>query len=148
MTSRFLSNLLVLLVGALMMGAHLAFAPPAAAWLMFAGACAVAMAVAGALPVRGRGTPQRLLDLCVLTIAAWSVIASRTFDAGTASWLGFAEGGTCALCALGGLIAHEVRMQRGVVGPGVARPQAVADDPAQDGPSSPAARMTVASWPS
>lgn len=87
--SRFAFNLLVLLAAVMMVGERFAFAPVTAAWLIFGEACLITAVVLAAFPVRGRGTPQRLL--------------------------GFAEGGACALLAIIGLVAHEALMERGVV---------------------------------
>jgi hypothetical protein len=145
-TSRFASNLLVLLAAAVMMGERFAFAPGVAAWLIFGGACFITVLVLLAFLARGRGTLQRLLDVCLAVIGGWSVISARTFPPHTAGWLGFAAGGACALLALIGLIAHEARMERGVLPdalPVAITPDDEAGRPAANG----ARRMSVGSWP-
>jgi hypothetical protein len=88
---RFLSNLAVLLAGALLLAASLSFAAATTSWLGLGAACAVLVIVLAALPVRGRGPVQRCFDLIVLAVAAWSVVAARAFAADTARWLMFAS---------------------------------------------------------
>lgn len=111
MISRFASNMAVLLVGAFLACASFAFAPSVIGWLAFAVGCLTLLTVLGVFPIRGRGTPQRVFDACVLLIAAWTIVASRCFAGSTEKWLSFASAVTIALFAFVGLIVHEVLVE-------------------------------------
>jgi cation transport ATPase len=111
-TSRFVSNLIVLLAGAALAVASFAFDAPTTGWLMLGLACLAAVTVLVAFPLRGRGPAQRCLDALVLVAAAWAIVASRAFDGSTLTWLAFSTGATFATLATAGMIAHEVRMER------------------------------------
>jgi membrane protein YdbS with pleckstrin-like domain len=54
---------------------------------------------------------QRFLDVAVALLAAWTIVASRTFAGGAEKWLMFSAAATAALLAVHGLIAHEVVME-------------------------------------
>ncbi|MCW3019922.1 MAG: hypothetical protein JWN10_2230 [Solirubrobacterales bacterium] len=111
MTSRFASNLTVLLAGAFLACASFAFRASVVAWLAFGVGCAVLLTVLCVFPVRGRGTPQRVFDGCIFVIAAWTIVASRCFAGSTERWLSFASAATLALFAFVGLIVHEVLVE-------------------------------------
>jgi hypothetical protein len=111
MAARFASNLAILLIGAFLTCVSFAFGPFVAGWLAlgFAALAALIVLVAFALPERG--VAQRVFDACVLPLAAWTIVASRTFSGSTETWLCFASGATFALLACVGLVVHEVLLE-------------------------------------
>lgn len=111
MTSRFASNLTVLLAGAFLACASFAFSVHTIAWLAFGVGCLTLLTVLGAFAIRARGTPQRAFDACVFVIGAWTVVASRCFSGDTEKWLSFASAVTLALFAFAGLIVHEILLE-------------------------------------
>jgi hypothetical protein len=114
MGSRFVSNVLVLLAGAVLVPFALAFSPGTASWVGLGAGCFVVLTTLAAFPARGRGSGQRWLDVLVVMVGAWTIVASRVFDGPALRWLMFAGGCAFAALGLGGLVAHEVRMQLAV----------------------------------
>jgi GNAT superfamily N-acetyltransferase len=112
--SRFISNLLTLLIGAWLMAARFVFGPGSLRWIVFGGASAIVIVTLLAFLARGRGVGQRLIDAAVLLAGGWLVVASLTYSTGTAGWIALGAGGACALLALIGLIAHEAITERAV----------------------------------
>lgn len=112
MTSRFASNLLVLLAGAFLTTASLAMGADVVGWLGLAVGCLVALGTLTAFAARGRGVLQRVLDGIVVTVAAWNVVASRVFvGQSSLRWLMFSAGAALVVLAAEGLVAHEVVME-------------------------------------
>lgn len=99
MIVRSLSNLWLTLAGGLLLAACFAFAPGTLGWLALAAGCAVLVGLLGAFALRGRGWPQRALDLLAMALAGWTVVASRTFAGSTLRWLSVGE--SFALLGLG-----------------------------------------------
>lgn len=150
MRSRFVSNLLVLVVGALLMADRFLFGPGTAHWLGFGAGCFIVCVVGVAFLVRGRGSLQRILDLIMALAGGWMVLAALAYDPGSAGWIALGAGGTAALAALAGLVAHEALMERAVTEPARAEPVAP-QHPAHaagDGDGQQPAAMALASWPS
>jgi hypothetical protein len=114
MTSRFISNLVVLLAGAFLVAASFAFGEEVLGWVGLAVGCVVVLTVLVTFAVRGRGIAQRALDACVVLAGAWTIVAARTFADGTLRWLTFAEGAALAFIAVAGLIVHEVQLELSV----------------------------------
>jgi hypothetical protein len=113
-TSRFISNLLVLLVGGFLTAASFAFASDVLGWIGLAAGCVIVVGVLAAFAVRGRGIAQRALDLCIVLSGAWAIVASRSFTDETLRWLTFAEGAILITLAVAGLIVHEVQIELSV----------------------------------
>jgi hypothetical protein len=111
MTSRFISNMTVLLLGAFLIAASLAFHTDVLGWLGLAVGALVVATVLGAFVARGRGAAQRALDACVLLTGAWTIVASRSFAGVDLKWLSFSSGAVMVLFAFVGLIVHEVLME-------------------------------------
>jgi hypothetical protein len=110
-TSRFISNVTVLLLGAFLVSASLAFHTGVLGWLGLAVGALVVATVACAFTARGRGTAQRALDGCVLLTGAWTIVASRSFYGTDLKSLNFSSGAVMVLFAFAGLIVHEVVME-------------------------------------
>ncbi|HEX4465654.1 MAG TPA: hypothetical protein VH025_00580 [Solirubrobacteraceae bacterium] len=111
MTSRFASNLAVMLLGSFLATASFAFAPETVAWLAFAVGAAVTLILMGAFATRERGVAQRTFDLGVLVTAAWTIVASRVFGPGAQQWLAFASAGVFVVLAFAGMVVHEVLLE-------------------------------------
>lgn len=124
MAPRFGTDLLLLLAGATLAALALVLDPAATGWIALGTGClAVVTALAG-FATSGRGAPQRVIDVCMVLLGGWTIVASRTFGGATVKWLSF--GGGAGLVALGavGLIAHEALMERALR----RRPAAVSGD--------------------
>jgi hypothetical protein len=111
MNSRFLTNSGLSLIGAFTVVASMVWAPPTFMWLMFA-AGVLAVALAAAAAIRGRGRAQRALDGVIGILGAWTIVASLVFSAGVVTWLGFASGAAFVGLAFAGLALHELHTER------------------------------------
>ena len=111
MNSRFLTNAALSIAGGFTVVASMAWAPATFSWLMFA-AGIVAVALAGAIVVRGRGLAQRSLDGILAILGAWTIVASLVFAGSVITWLGFASGAAFVGLALVGLVLHELSTER------------------------------------
>jgi hypothetical protein len=143
-TARFASNLLVLVLGAVLAPARFIFGPETVRWITFGVGAAVIVVIAAAFLVRGRGPVQRALDVVMVLTAAWTAASALVLSPHTVGWLALGEGGALAVLALIGLVAHEVLMERPfrVVERQVA-PDGLAFTPAQR-----RAQVPIAPWPS
>jgi ABC-type multidrug transport system fused ATPase/permease subunit len=111
MNSRFLTNAGLSLIGAFTVVASMVWAPATFMWLMLAaGILAIALAAATAIP--GRGLTQRTLDGVIGILGAWTIVASLVFSAGAVTWLGFASGVAFVGLAFAGLALHELHTER------------------------------------
>ncbi|HET9102360.1 MAG TPA: hypothetical protein VFN55_03325 [Solirubrobacteraceae bacterium] len=113
MSARFLTNFVVLLVGAGIVVVGFAFSLATLDWAAVgAGAVAVVAALAN-FAARHQGVYQRTADLAIGAVGAWLIVAARVLD-DHSRWLELSAG--LALAALGaiGLIVREVRLHRGL----------------------------------
>src|ERR1700722_15832621 len=93
-----------------------AFAPTNAIWIAFAVAAgAVVFSLAATLVALLRDN-QAFAGLSAISalVAAWTLIATRTFTAPTALWLAFAGGAALLALSLRALALHEATVERGV----------------------------------
>jgi hypothetical protein len=109
---RFVSNLLLAVLGVVLTTFALVFSMNVVRWLALGTGCVALAIVAIAFLVRGRTTAQRWLDLVSASVAGWTIVASCTLRGHALLWVSFAEG--AALCALGlcGLTVHEASLER------------------------------------
>lgn len=114
MTSRFISNLLVLIVAAVLVSFSLVFGPGVLAWVAFGLGCLVVVVVLAAFPVRGRGLAQRIVDVLIALAGGWVIVASRCFAGAPVKWISFGTGALLAFLALVGLVIHEISMELAV----------------------------------
>jgi hypothetical protein len=111
MTTRFLSNLVLAVIGGFLVVATQAFAPGAVAWLTFA--IAIGAVVVGAGMTAGiRDVAQRGIGALTAVLGAWTIVASLVFVPTTVVWLGFASALGFVALAVAGLIAHELHTER------------------------------------
>jgi len=111
MTSRFLFNLTLAVLGGFLVVATMAWAAPVASALTLAigiGATAVALTMAG---FSGRNV-HRGIGMAAAVLGAWTIVASVVFVPTTVVWLGFASALGLVGLALIGLIAHELYTER------------------------------------
>jgi hypothetical protein len=111
-TTRFVSSLVLGVLGGFVVVASQVFAPATVAWLAFALGI-VALALVGLPALAGeRSIPVLAADTAVGLLAAWTIVASLVFAGSTVVWLSFAEALGLVGAALGGLILTYVRLYR------------------------------------
>ncbi len=112
MSSRFATNLCLLLLGAWLSSATFALGRHVVAWIALGvGAVAVLIALAG-FAMAARGGVQRVLDVLAAIGGGWLVVASRTMPAGVIRWTSVGEAGLLAALATLGLVLNEHRHSR------------------------------------
>jgi hypothetical protein len=115
MTSRFVSNLILLLMGIVLLCFSLAMRGPVVAWVGLGAGGVMALSVLGAFATRGRGVVQRSLDGLAVMLAAWTIVASRVFAPGESlRWLMFSSAAAAVILAIQGLLAHEIVLEQTV----------------------------------
>lgn len=112
MSTRYLTNLSLALLGGFLVVTSQAFAIGTFSWVMLGVGIAALVLTLPAIAFPSRGSVQRGLDYLCSLLGAWTIIASQVFAGATVTWLGFASG--IALVALGvlGLSAHELSSER------------------------------------
>ncbi len=132
MTTRYLTNVLLAVIGGLLLVTSQAFAWDTFAWIMLGGGIAAAAIALPAMAIRSRGIAQYGLDGATAVAAAWTIVASLVFVGATVTWLGFASGGAFAVLALAGLTLHELKTERVVhelAAPAAEEPAASGSEP-------------------
>jgi hypothetical protein len=112
MSPRFISNVTLVLAGAVVAVASQAFGAGLTGWLMFGVSLGVLALLAVVQLDRARGPVQHLLDAATGALAVWSAVASVVYSGTMLTWLSFGEALGFAGLGLVGLIAHEVRTER------------------------------------
>lgn len=131
MTTRYLTNVVLALIGGALLVTSQAFAWDTFAWIMLGGGAAAAAIALPAIAIRSRGIAQRGLDAIGAVVGAWTIVASLVFVGAAVTWLGFASGGAFVALALIGLTMHELKTERVVhsLEAPAASPQPVEDAP-------------------
>lgn len=132
MTTRYLTNVLLAVIGTVLLVTSQAFAWDPFAWIMLGGGIAAAAIALPAMAIRSRGIAQYSLDAAAVVVAAWTIVASLVFVGATVTWLGFASGAAFAALALAGLTLHELKTERVVhelAAPTAAEPAAAGNEP-------------------
>src|SRR5437763_900442 len=112
MSTRYLTNLVLALLGGFLIVTSQAFAVPTFSWLMFGVGIATLVITAPAVAMPRRGSAQRGLDYVFSLLGAWTIIASQVFAGPAITWLGFASGAALAILGVAGLTAHELSTER------------------------------------
>jgi hypothetical protein len=112
MRSRFLTNVVFVVLGGFLAIASMAFGVPEFTWLMFGVGIAALALAAPAVTVLARGRSQRGLDGVIGLLGAWTIVASMVFGGLAITWLGFASGVALIALALAGLTLHELSTER------------------------------------
>jgi hypothetical protein len=113
-TSRFVSNLVLLVLAAVLSATRFALPAGPDRWLTLGAGCAVVVVVAGGFLARGRGPLQRALDLPMAVLGAWTVVSALVLSAPARPWVMLGEAAGIAFLAVTGLMAHEARMEAAV----------------------------------
>jgi hypothetical protein len=110
MASRSASNLTLLVLAAVWVTTSLTFFPTVVGWLSLGFGCAATGGTLTAFAFRGRGYVQRMLDLTIVVLGAWTIVSARTFTGGSLRWQSFAEATALFGLTTLGLIFHEVEV--------------------------------------
>ena len=117
MSTRFLTNGVLMLAGGFIAVASQAFAPAPTAWLAFAlGIFIIVVAALGQFD-RSRGDAQRILDGVTTALGVITIVFSLVFHGRTVAWLSFAEALGVVVIAATGLTLNEIaqwRTERGL----------------------------------
>jgi hypothetical protein len=111
MSSRYLTNIGLAIMGGFLVVASQVWSPSVFMWLMFGGGV-VAVTLAASIALRGRGLSQRALDGIIGVLGAWTIVASLVFGGTVVTWLGFASGAAFVALAVTGLTLHELITER------------------------------------
>lgn len=112
MSSRYLSNMVLALLGGFLIVTSQAIALSTFSWLMLGVGIATLVITAPAVATGSRGHTQRILDYVFSLLAAWTIIASAVFAGTALMWLGFASGVGLVVLAVAGLTLHELSTER------------------------------------
>jgi len=112
MASRFASNLTLLVLAAIGVTTSLTFSPAVVGWLGLGLGCAATAGTLIAFAFRGRGRLQRMLDLTIVVLGAWTIVSARTLTGSSLRWQSFAEAAALFGLTTLGLIAHEVEVMQ------------------------------------
>ena len=111
MSTRYLSNLALVIGGGFLVVATQAFPVATVAWLAFA--VAVGLTTISLYMLVGRGAiPQRTAGAVGLILGVWTIVASLVFAPTTVLWLGFASAIAFVVLGLIGLTVHELTTER------------------------------------
>jgi hypothetical protein len=112
MSTRYLTNVALVLLGGFLLVTSQAFAVATFSWVMLGVGIATLLITAPAVAIRSRGPAQRGLDYVFSLLAAWTIIASQVFAGAAVTWLGFASGAALVALGIAGLSAHELSTER------------------------------------
>lgn len=112
MSTRYLTNVALMLLGGVLLVTSQAFAVGTFSWVMLGVGIAALVITAPAIAIRSRGPAQRGLDYLFSLLGAWTIVASQVFAGTAVTWLGFASGAALVILALIGLSAHELSTER------------------------------------
>jgi hypothetical protein len=112
MSTRYLTNTALVLLGGFLLVTSQAFAVEPFSWLMLASGIAALVIAAPAIAVASRGFAQRGFDYAVSLLGAWTIIASQVFAGTTIVWLGFASGAALVALGVAALTVHELSTER------------------------------------
>jgi hypothetical protein len=108
---RFLSNMFVVIAGALLLTASSAVRLSVLSWLALAAGCAVAVVLLVAFPVRGRGNIQRRFDVATMAIAVWTIVAARSLSSGELNWWILGDASAFFALGIGGLLSGQLELR-------------------------------------
>lgn len=112
MSTRYLTNITLVLLAGFLVVASQAFAPATLTWLMLGiGAAALAISVP-MIGLRRRRPAQRGIDGLVGILAAWMIVAGLVFSGAAVTWLGFSAAAGIVALAVIALTVHELSTER------------------------------------
>ncbi len=109
MSSRFTTNLGLLLLAAWLAVATFALGRPTVTWIALGVGVAAVLLALGGFATSTRGAGQRLCDVVAAVGAGWLIVASRTMSSGVVRWTSVGEAGVLAALATLGLALNERR---------------------------------------
>ncbi len=112
MSTRYLTNLILMLIGGALVVVSQAFSVGLFMWVMLGVGIATILLSAPGVAIPSRGSTQRGLDYLFTLLGAWTIIASAVFAGAAVTWLGFASGIGLVALAVAGLTAHELSTER------------------------------------
>ncbi|MGH2903084.1 MAG: hypothetical protein ACRDK7_05795 [Solirubrobacteraceae bacterium] len=112
MSTRYLTNLALALIGGALVVVSQAFSVGLFMWVMLGVGIATILIAAPGVAFPARGNTQRGLDYLFCLLGAWTIVASAVFGGAAVTWLGFASGIGLVAIAVAGLTAHELSTER------------------------------------
>lgn len=112
MSTRYLTNIVLALIGGFLLVTSQAFGVATFMWLMLASGIAMIVVAAPGVTIASRGDVQRGLDSVLSLLGIWTIVASMAFGGAAVTWLGFASGAALLALALVGLTMHELSTER------------------------------------
>jgi hypothetical protein len=108
MSTRFVSNAVVVLAAGFIVVASQAFSPATSGWIAFGIAIGILAVACLAQADRSRGLAQRVLDGVAAVVSGWTIVASVVFHGTALLWLSAGEGITLVALAYAGLAVDEL----------------------------------------
>lgn len=112
MSTRYLTNLILTLVGGFLVVVSQGFGGGLFSWVMLGFGIATIVIAAPGVAIGSRGSTQRGLDYLFSLLGAWTIIASMVFAGAALTWLGFASGVGLVALGVAGLTLHELSTER------------------------------------
>jgi sugar phosphate permease len=111
MSTKYLSNLTLIIAGAFLVVATQGFSLPVSTSLIFA--MSIGFTVVGMGMLIGRpNVAQRVIGSLTGLLGVWTIVASSVFAPTTVLWLGFAAAIAFVILGIAGLTAHELTTER------------------------------------
>jgi uncharacterized membrane protein YccC len=114
MSSRFITNIVALVLGAIVVVSSQTFSSGTVKWIAFGISLGVLGMTALAQLDRTRGIAQRAIDAFIGLVVAWSAVAALVFDGSALTWLSFSDAIALVGLAVVGLAANELSMELAV----------------------------------
>jgi hypothetical protein len=114
MSSRFVTNIVALVLAAMVVVSSQTFSSGTLKWIAFGISLGVLGTFALAQTDRTRGIAQRTIDAFIGLVATWSAVAALVFHGSALTWLSFADAVALVGLAIVGLAANELSMERAV----------------------------------
>lgn len=111
MSTKYLSNLTLIVAGAFLVVATQAFSLPVSTSLIFAMSIGFTVVGLGMLIARPN-VAQWIVGSLTGGIGVWTIVASSVFAPSTVLWLGFAAAIAFVILGVAGLTAHELTTER------------------------------------
>ena len=112
MRSRFITNVLALVAGGVVVVGSQAFSANTTGWITFGISLGILGMIAVAQLDRSRGRLQSGFDASIGLLSIWSAVASMVFNGSVLTWLSFGDTLGLAALALAALIGNEVSTVR------------------------------------
>jgi hypothetical protein len=111
-STRYMSNLALILGASFLVVATQVFVPDTVVWLTFAISLGVLLVSMGLIFAPKMGIHQRVVGGVIAALAAWMIVASLVFAPATVLWLGFGIALAYVGAGVLGLTIHELTTER------------------------------------